>query len=143
MRQRFWVLMLSLCLAMLAAAGCGGANSGPPRVVSLALTTQIDPTTKAPQDAVEQFPQNTKVMYVSVRIDNPRKGTEVEAKWYYDSQGKGQFGLVDSSKVTFPDGKKRYAAFSLTAADQFPAGSYKVAILVDGQVAQEKVFIVR
>jgi len=135
--------MLSLCLAMLAAAGCGGANSGPPRVVSLALATQIDPTTKAPQNTVERFPLNTKVMYVTVQIENPRKGTEVEGKWYYDSQGRGHFGLVDSSKVTFPDRKKRYVAFSLRAADQFPAGSYKVAILVDGQVAQEKLFEVR
>jgi len=141
--RRAILALVVLCLVGLTLAARLWLESGPPRVTTLALTTQIDPATKAPRTTLEDFPPGTKVMYAVVKVKNPRRGTRVESKWYFDRYGTGRYGLVDSSFVTFPDRRDRYVAFSLAAQETFPPGTYKVSILVDGQVALEREFRVR
>lgn len=132
-----WVLLLA---ALLLLTGCGLLSGGPTAIDTVTMTDRVDPTTKEAVQPLTNFPAGTTVMYASVLVKNPRSGTNVEGAWYYDKMGNGQFGLIDKAGVTFEQTGNRYVAFSLSAPQAFPKGSYKVTISLDGTVAKEVTF---
>jgi hypothetical protein len=139
-KLRPYLLLLSLLLAASLLAGCGLFVSNPPSVGAVTLTDKVDASTKAPLTSLTKFPKESKLMYVSARVENARKGTRVEARWYYDKEGNGHYGVVDTATVTFDVQGDRYVAFSLAAATTFPAGKYKVEIYLDDKLVKEQPF---
>jgi hypothetical protein len=139
---RVLLLMLALLLALGLVEGCSALTGKPPTMGAVALTEKVNEQTKAPLAAVTKFPKGSKLMYVSARVENGRQGTKVEARWFYDKEGKGRFGMVDSKAVTFDVTGSRYAAFSLEAATTFPSGTYKVEIWLNDKLAREVPFSV-
>ena len=141
-RYTHWVLCLLLTAGLL--GGCGLLTKEPPAVASVTLTDKVDPRTRAAANAVTAFPKGTKVMYTSVQVLRPQKGTKVEAHWHYDQEGKGSFGLVDAAEVVFDTASQdRHVAFSLEATTTFPAGAYKVQVFLDGKAVKELAFSVK
>lgn len=140
MKLRRYMVLLSFLLAAGLLAGCGLFASQPATVGAVTLTDKVNPTTRAPLTSLTKFPRDSKLMYVSSRVENARKGTKVEARWYYDKEGNGQYGIVDTATVTFDVQGDRYVAFSLAAATTFPTGKYKVEIYLDGKLAKELPF---
>lgn len=139
-RSALWLLSLALITTL--TAGCGFLAKESPKVGSVTLTDQVDPTSKAAKTALTSFPKGARLMYVSVQVLNPRKGTKVKAQWFYDKDGNGTYQGIDEAEVTFDTfSRDRYAAFSLEAAkDPFPPGPYKVQVLLDGAQAKELTF---
>ncbi|HEY3369153.1 MAG TPA: hypothetical protein VGK74_29210 [Symbiobacteriaceae bacterium] len=138
-RLRLWLLSLTLIVAIL--SGCS-LTKEPPKVGTVTLTDQVDSSTKAAKTALTGFPKGTRLMYVSVQVLNPRKGTKVEVHWFYDKDSNGQYNRVDAADVTFDTASRdRYAAFSLEAANPpFPPGAYSVQVFLDGQQVRELKF---
>lgn len=138
-RAPLW--LISLLLVALSLTGC---SKEPPSLVSATLTDKVDDVTKAPLNPMTSFPQGSKLLYLSTLVKNPVKGTKVEARWLYDKEGKGNFATIDTSSVPFDDAaRQRYVAFSLEAATVFPAGAYKVQVLLNDQLIKEVAFSVQ
>jgi len=134
MRQRSIVMLVTVMALLL--SGCGLVSSDPPAIGSLTLTNQVDEHTKAATTPLTTFPAQTSQFYASVHVLNPIKQTKVMARWYYDQK------LVDEYELAFDVKGDRYVAFQLTssAGKPFPAGSYKIEVLLDGQLAQQQEF---
>lgn len=134
-------LLCLLLIAALAFSGCGLLTKAPPKVTAVTLTDRVDERTRAPLNPVSGFPSGSKLFYATARVENPRQGTKMEARWFYDKEGKGNFLPVSTAQVEFDAGSaERYVAFSLTATTTFPAGAYKVQIYLDGAMVSETPF---
>lgn len=134
MRQRSVVLFLTVVTLLL--TGCGLVNSDPPAIGSLTLTDRIDEHTKAATSPRDGFNAQTSQFYASVKVLNPVQQTKVMARWYYDQK------LVDEYELAFDVKGDRYVAFQLTSAagKPFPAGPYKIEVLLDGTLVEQKEF---
>lgn len=132
LRLTVWFLCLSLASGLL--GGCGLLSKDSPKVASVTLSDKIDSTTKAALTSLATFPKDSKLLYASVKVLNPQKGTKVEARWFLADRP------INSSEVTFTETGDRHVAFSLTAREPFPPGEYKVQIWLDGKLAEEKPF---
>lgn len=140
-RAPLW--LVSLLLVALVLAGCSREKE-PPALVSATMTDKVHEQTKAPLNPMTSFPSGSTLLYLSALVSNPAKGTVVEARWLYDREGKGNFANVDNTPVTFEKpARQQYVAFSLQAATVFPAGAYKVQILLDGKMVKEVAFTVQ
>ncbi|HWI61117.1 MAG TPA: hypothetical protein VNT75_04750 [Symbiobacteriaceae bacterium] len=133
-------LLVSL-LAALLLSGCSLLAKDPPGVGSLTLTDKVQEGSMAPVSQLDAFTSAHKVIYATVLVQNPRKGTQVTARWTFDREGSGTFIAVDESSVTFPqDSTENYVAFSLKAVSAFLPGTYKVEVLLDGKPVREQTF---
>jgi hypothetical protein len=134
MRQGSIALFLTVMALLL--TGCGLVKSDPPAIGSLTLTDRIDEHTKAATSPRDGFPAQTGQFFASVQVLNPVKQTKVMARWYFDQK------LIDEYELTFDVTGDRYVAFQLTsAADKpFPSGPYKVEVLLDGRLVEQKEF---
>jgi len=102
-------------------------------VGSLTVTDRINERTKEPVGAVSNFAPKPSQFFASAKILNPRKGTRVVARWYFEDK------LVDESEVKFDVTGDRYVAFNLKAAQNkpFPSGRYQVRVLIDDNPQQQ------
>lgn len=141
-RLPVWLVCLLLCAMLM--AGCSlSKGKQPASLASATLTDQVDEKTKAPLRSLTGFPTGSKVIFISTLIKNPQKGTKVEARWFYDKDAKGNFLPVDTATVNFDEASRdKYVAYSLQATETFPAGSYKVQIWLDGNMAKEIAFTI-
>lgn len=137
MPVRFLVVLLSLAALLL--GGCGLTKADPPSIGSLTVTDRVEEPTKAPGTPLTTFPSQSTHFYASVQVLNPAKKTRVMARWYFDQK------LIDEYEVTFERPGDRYVAFKLQSetAKPFPPGSYKVEILLDGKLVEQKSFQVQ
>lgn len=139
--MKFRLLCLLLIVTALAAYGCGLLSKAPPKVAAVTLTDRVDEVTKAPLNPLTSFPNGSKLFLVTARVENPRKDTKIEARWFYDKEGKGSYLPVDTARVAFDAGSdERYVAFSLAATTTFPSGAYKVQIFLDDAMVSETPF---
>jgi hypothetical protein len=133
--------LAGLLLTALLLSGCNLLSKEPPTLASATVTDQVDAKTRAPAREVTTFPKDSKQLYVSALIKNPRQGTKVQAIWQYDRENRGAFAPVDEKEVSFDkESRERYVAFGLTATTTFPAGTYRVQLLLDGTLAKEITF---
>ena len=138
----FRVPLRLLCL-LLAAFTLVSCSTPPPTLTSAVLTDKVDEQTMAPLNPVSSFPKTAKTLYVSSLVANPKKGTRVEAHWFFDKESKGSYLAVDQAVVTFESvGKNRYVAFRLDAVTEFQPGTYKVELHLDDKLTKELTFAV-
>jgi len=137
MSQRTFALLLTVMVLLV--SGCGLLQSDLPVIESLTLTDQIDEHTKAALDSLDGFPAQTSQFYASVRVLNPIKQTKVMARWYFDQK------LIDEYELAFDVKGDRYIAFQLssTAGKPFPSGTYKIEVLLDGSLVEQREFRVQ
>lgn len=133
MKGRFFRLTLCLVLAFTLLAGCGAKV---PKVLSLTITDRVAEQTKEPGPAVQTFPTTAVRFYAVARVSGAVKDTKVHTRWFLEDK------LIDETEVVFDKEGTRWVAFSLTTSDgkPFPAGSYKVQVLLDGAAGPEANF---
>lgn len=94
-------------------------------------TASVDPTTNAPGNAVQAFPNDAPVLYAVVYVTNVRAGSVLSASWTYNDVALS--GVVTSVVPTalYTGG---YVQFHLAraASATWPAGTYKIEIALDG-----------
>ncbi|HUP92320.1 MAG TPA: hypothetical protein VM074_08740 [Solimonas sp.] len=90
---------------------------------------------KAIADRTDSFrPADT--IYVAVRTEGSAASAELQARWTYQD---GQ--LVEEARQTVaPTQGGAMTEFHVSKPDGWPAGNYKVEILLDGQAAQSREF---
>lgn len=140
MRYRLPICLTTLVLAAAILAGCGLLTGRPPSIGTLTLTDRVDERTQAALNPLTNLPHDTTRIFLSVQVENARKGTRVEGRWLYDKLGQGNYGMIDRAEVTFDVTGDRYVAFSLTAATPLPPGAYKAVVYLDGKQAAERAF---
>ncbi len=133
MKLRLLGALLFLALGANLLAGCSLYTKEPPAIGSLTVTDKVNERTKEPIGAVSNFPPKPLQFFASAKILNPRKGTRVQARWYYEDK------LVDEADVQFEATGDRYVAFNLIAAQNkpFPSGQYQVRLFLDGKPQQQ------
>jgi len=102
-------------------------------ILDVTLATGVQGVAKDPVGATTVFGP-TDVIHAVVSIANAPKGTEFMANWYVVDIGDASQAnkLITSSQIS-ADGT-RNVDFNLTPTSQWPVGSYRVEILVNGQV---------
>ncbi len=141
MKTRKLFIMLA-CVAVLAALlACNALNTFAtgPTVSNIRMTTDSSGNTTtgsyAPGDA----------FYVFADLKGLAKGSVVEAKWYaVNAQGVQSNTVLNTSDYSYESGIG-YVYFQLTTSDgsDWPTGSYKVELYLDGAKVGEQGFSVQ
>lgn len=132
-KLRLLGMILAVALGANLVAGCSLLTKEPPAIGSLTVTDKVNERTREPIGAVSNFAPKPLQFFASAKVLNPRKGTRVQARWYYEDK------LVDESDVQFEATGDRYVAFNLVAAQDkpFPSGQYQVRLFLDGKPQQQ------
>lgn len=128
------LLLLPLLLAVL--AGCNRSTvSG--RVDELTLTDRIDASGR-PVRALRSFSAGTETIYAVAVVSGAVAGERVQARWYL-----GSALVQESPSLALPDGGARYVNFTLyRRGNSFPAGNFRVEVLVGGHSQRSAEFVV-
>lgn len=131
-------------------ASQGGASSGPqdpagavdarknsPDADDIELGKSIDANKKVVDSTDDFSPKDT--IYASVRTDGAAANAKVTARWTYGDSGQ----LVKEDSRTVPAGGAAWTEFHISKPSGFPAGKYKVTILVNGDDKGSKDFEIK
>ncbi len=108
----------------------------PVAVASVDLGKQLDPDKRVVQAMATFGTRDT--IYASVATTGAATSAVLTAKWTFQT---GQ--TVDSTTTTIAPTGPAQTEFHIVKASRWPAGKYKVAIWLDGQLAGEKEFEVK
>jgi hypothetical protein len=133
------VAILLAGIVMAAALLACGALSTTPTVSNIRMTT--DETGKTPTSSYAP----SDAFYVFGDLSGLSKGQVVQAKWYaVNAEGVDPNSEINTSDYTYETGIG-YVYFQLTTSDggDWPAGSYKVELYLDGNKVGEQGFTVQ
>lgn len=101
------------------------------------MASQIDPDTFEPLDSISVFTQEDTILYATAYIENAPEGTSASSVWYYLPTGETMSS--ESDVVIDSDG---WIEFDLSNDAGFPAGDYKVEILLNNEIAKTLTFTI-
>ena len=150
MTRRFWTAT-TCALALATAAACSKKDAGtetgmgtnaPAATTNVVAVDEIRlgkaiGADKRVTDETNDF-RRTETIYASVRTTGTAPSATLVARWTFQD---GQVVSEDSRSIT-PNGTA-VTEFSVSKPDGFPAGNYKVEIMLDGRSVGTKDFAVK
>ena len=138
MRFRRPVILLTLGAVMAAILACSSLDTTP-RVSNIRMTT--DEAGKTPTSIYAP----TDKFYVFADLSNVKVGSVVEAKWYaVNVPGVDANSEINTSDYTYESGIGFvYFQLSNSSGSDWPAGSYRVELYLDGAKVGEQGFAVQ
>ncbi len=135
-KTRFAIALFAICVLSFALLACefsiGGG--GEPSIEAAVMARSLDANYE-PVEATNVFGP-TDVFYCSVKVTDLEKGSEVTAKWFFGNEFLGEY------TYTAEAGGSGYIGFNLSPAEAWLAGSYRVDIYLNGNLAQSAAFSV-
>ncbi len=115
----------------------GPAPTQPPaslEIGAVVWTTEVDPQTKAPTQAVDAFPDDAPTIFAALPVRDLPPGTMLTADWTYNSTSLD--GLTTTAVA--PSGAASgWVEFHLTrSAEPWPDGTYAISVSAGGEVVQ-------
>lgn len=153
MRLQHWSLVLPLVLTVALTIGCnrregGDAGNGKTagdttrmevKVTEVQLGRGVD-TAHQITEAIDTFaPGDT--IWAAVRTENTPAGATIVARWVYTESGEDQ--MVGEETHTTAQSGTGWTSFFAANPNPWPAGSYELRIVTDGQVRETKGFSVK
>ena len=133
-------ILLVLVAVVAATLACSALSTvSTPTVSNIRMTT--DETGKTPTST---YAPNA-AFYVFADLSGLSKGSVVQAKWYaVNAQGVDANSEINTSQYTYEAGVS-YVYFQLTTSDggDWPTGSYRVELYLDGTKVGEQGFAVQ
>ncbi len=141
-----------LAAAALAAAGCAkkeapkpaeppaAVQPAPLAVASIDLGKSVDPAKRVTSPTTSFGQRDT--IYASVNTTGIGSNATLGAKWTFQKKAGGEISVNESSQTITTSGPAS-TEFHITKATAWPAGSYKVEILLNGVSAGSKDFTVQ
>lgn len=128
------VVGLPLAVALFGCSASKPAVETGVKVTDIAVGRSVT-ADKAIAEKTDSF-RSTDTFYVSVKTDGSGPSATLTARWTYED---GQ--VVDESSQTIaPTGRATVTEFHLSKPDGWPAGGYKVEVLLNGTSAGTKDF---
>jgi hypothetical protein len=109
--------------------------SGAVRVSDIAVGRRINPDKTVAETTGTFIPADT--IYVSVKTDGAAQGVKLQTRWYF-----GDKVVEESTDMISPTGPA-VTEFHLSKPDGWPAGSYKIEVLLNGAPVGTKNFEVK
>ena len=137
-KRKFSILAAGLVI-LLAMLACSGGSSSAPTVSNIRMTT--DDSGKTPTSTYAPSAE----FFVFADLSGLSAGQVVEAKWYaVDAQGVDKNSEINTSDYTYASGIS-YVYFKLSTSDggDWPTGSYRVELYLDGTKVGEQGFAVQ
>ncbi len=138
MRTRRYSMIFAFTAFVAAILACNGIASNP-TVSNIRMTTDDSGnTTTSSYSPSDEF-------YVFADLSGLSVGSTVEAKWYaVNAEGVDPNSEINTSDYTYESGIN-YVYFQLTTSDggDWPVGSYRVDLFLDGAKVGERAFTVR
>lgn len=138
MNQRRFALILAMFTLLLAMLACAGIETTP-TVSNIRMTT--DDTGKTPTSTYAPGAD----FYVFADLAGLQAGSLIQSKWYaVDAEGVEANLEINTSDYSYESGIS-YVYFQLSTTDggDWPPGSYRVELLLDGTKVGEQGFTVR
>lgn len=138
MKTRTFAIILSLGVVLIAALACSSLATAP-TVSNIRMTT--DDTGKTPTSSYAPGDE----FYVFADLSGLKPGSVIEAKWYaVNAQGVDPNSEINTSSYTYETGVGN-VYFQLTTNDgsDWPTGSYRVELYLDGAKVGEQGFTVQ
>ena len=135
-KSKLWVLVTIGTLAAAILACSAGATA--PAVTNIRMTT--DDTGETPTSMYSPGDE----FFVFADLDGIQAGSTIQAKWYaVDAEGVEQNFEINTSDYTYEAGIG-YVYFQLSTSDggDWPQGSYRVELYLDGTKVGEQGFTV-
>ena len=132
-----------VAVGLVLAVALFGCSASKPAVETGVKVTGIDVgRSLAPDKTIAEKTESfgpTDTFYLSVKTDGSGPGATLTARWTYED---GQ--VIDESRQNIaPTGSATVTEFHLSKPDGWPAGGYKVEVLLDGASAGTRDFKVR
>jgi hypothetical protein len=122
-------LVLLTLLVVMPLGGCEFSCSVSTASLSEAtMCTAVDEASR-PLDSTDVFSADIPEIFCSVKLSHAPEDTVVKAEWYFVEEGTDYY--IAEYELT-ADGTL-YLSFSLTSAEAFPTGDYKVVLYLDGE----------
>lgn len=162
-QRRAWPrFAIAVCLLVLLSSltACGGGDAPaatatpaptqpptqtpepPAELGQIVWATAIDEATKAPRDQVSTFPRDAAAIYAVIPVTRVITNTQITAEWDYDGVPMPELTTTVSAP-DLPNGG--WIEFHIARSTNlfWPAGTYRIRILVEGQRAQESTITVQ
>jgi hypothetical protein len=134
MKNRVFLSVVLVLLALLMVVPLGGCEfSCSVTTASLSEATMCTATDDEarPLDSTDVFSVDTPEIVCSVKLSHAPADTAIKAEWYYVDEEAGEDYYLTEYEMT-ADGTT-YLSFSLSSSEEWPTGSYKVVLYVDGK----------
>lgn len=106
-------------------------------ISNITMAKEIDNQNR-PVETASEFNSTAPRIYITMKLSNAPQDTQVKSEWYYVENN----AEIDSYSLT-TDGT-RNISFKLTRFEnEFPAGNYRVDILLDGEKVNSKEFDIK
>ncbi len=139
MKTRRFLVVPALVVVVVLVLACNALTTTAPTVSNIRMAT--DATGKTPTSTYA--PGDT--FYVLADLSGLSKGSTVEAKWFaVNAQGVGPNTLINTSDYQYEPGIG-YIHFDLSTSDgsNWPVGTYRVELYLDGEKVGEQGFTVQ
>jgi hypothetical protein len=153
MRLHRWGLAASLVIAVGLTLACNkreGADEGNGKTAGDTTRMEVRVTEVQLGRGVDTAHQITEVIdtfapgdtiWAAVRTENTPAGTSIVARWVYTEGGDDQ--IVGEETHTTAQSGTGWTSFFAANPNPWPAGSYELRIVTDGQVRETKGFSVK
>lgn len=133
------LITLALTLALIVLAACTAIAPPVPHISAAALGTTVQSGEIV--NPASTFEPAAHMIHLVVHVDNVLTSTSIGAKWYALPAG-AQPQLLFSSDLAL-DPLNTSADFTLTAANDWTPGAYKVDLTLDGKQARTLEFTIK
>ncbi len=134
-KTRFAIALFAICLLGFAFLACEfSIGGGEPSVESAVMARSLNADYE-PIEMTSVF-DPTDIFYCSVEVTDLEEDSEVTARWFFGSELLGEYTYTAGA------GGSGYIGFNLSPAGTWLAGSYRVDIYLNGDLAQSVTFSV-
>jgi hypothetical protein len=137
MKIKTIIFIAITALALFLIAGCTLLETGPLEISEITVCQSLDDYYK-PVEPTETFPADTRIVNISVKVDNITAEDKLTTKWNYVETGEE----IDTTDFYPEESGSGYIGFSLTIDEGFPSGRYNAAVYLNDEIVETVEFSV-
>ena len=124
-------------LALASLVGCTLLTPGPAEVSEVTVCKDID-SDYEPIEPMDTFPSGTRVVYVSVKVNDMTPDDILTTRWNYLETNEE----INATDFTSEDPGSGYIGFSLFIDEGFPSGRYNAVVFLNNELVETVEFMI-
>jgi hypothetical protein len=137
MKTKTIIFIAITSLALASFAGCTLLETGPLEISEITVCQSLDDYYK-PVGPTDTFTAATRIVNISVKVDNITAEDKLTTKWSYIETGEE----IDTTDFYPEESGSGYVGFSLTIDKGFPSGRYNAVVYLNDEIVETVEFSV-
>jgi hypothetical protein len=137
MKTKIIIFIAITALTLAPLAGCTLLEMGPLEISEITVCQSLD-NNNQPVGPTDTFPAGTRIVNISVKVDNITTEDKLTIKWNYIETGEE----IYTSDFSPEESGSGYVGFSLTIDEGFPSGRYNAIVYLNDEIVETVEFSV-